>query len=131
MAFIRALIGSLILFFNWLFTPRGIKREADEQARINEQTRNLTLYQYKACPFCVKVRRTMKRLSLDIETRDAKRADSAKQELLAGGGKLKVPCLRIDDGQHEVRWMYESAQIIEYLEGRFAGDQLNISPAIN
>jgi glutaredoxin len=84
MAIIRWLLGSLILFFNWLFTPRGVKREADVQAAIDAQTSGLTLYQYKACPFCVKVRRAMKRQSLKIETRDVKRSESAKEELLAG-----------------------------------------------
>jgi glutaredoxin len=119
MNLIRPALGSLILFFNWLFTPRGIKRGAEVQTAINKQTSRLTLYQYKACPFCVKVRRAMKRQSLDIETRDAKRCETARDELLAGGGKLKVPCLRIDDGYGRVSWMYESKDIIGYLEGQF------------
>ena len=118
MAIIRWLLGSLILFMNWVFTPRAIQRPANAQAAIDEQTNNLTLYQYKACPFCVKVRRAMKRQSLNIETKDAKRSDSAKHELLAGGGLLKVPCLRIEEGGN-VSWMYESKNIIEYLERKF------------
>ena len=48
-----------------------------------------------------------------------KRPDTARQELLAGDGDLKVPCLRIEDGQGQVAWMYESKAIIGYLEGRF------------
>ena len=118
MAIIRWLLGSLILFMNWVFTPRAVRRPANAQAAIDEQTNSLTLYQYKACPFCVKVRRAMKRQSLNIETRDAKRSDSAKDELLAGGGLLKVPCLRIEDGGN-VSWIYESKNIIEYLERKF------------
>lgn len=119
MAIIRKILGSLILFFNWVFTPRGIKRGTDTQATIDEQTTRLALYQYQACPFCVKVRRAMKRQSLNIETRDVKRCNTAREQLLAGGGDLKVPCLRIDDGEGAVSWMYESANIISYLEGRF------------
>ena len=61
----------------------------------------------------------MKRQGLTIETRDVKRSVSAKEELLAGGGDLKVPCLRVDDDQGEVSWVYESGEIIDYLEGRF------------
>ena len=118
MVIIRGLLGSLILFMNWVFTPRAVRRPADAQAAIDEQTHSLTLYQYKACPFCVKVRRAMKRQSLNIQTRDAKRSDSAKQELLAGGGLLKVPCLRIEDSG-DVCWMYDSKDIIEYLENKF------------
>jgi len=119
MAIIRLILGKLILLFNWLFTPRGIKRDPGLQASIDAQTADLALYHYQACPFCVKVRRAMKRQSLTIETRDVKRSHSARDELLAGGGDLKVPCLRIEEGERGVQWMYESKDIIEYLEGRF------------
>ena len=115
---VRAILGALILFFDWLFTPRGIKRNTQQQASIDDQTASLALYQYKACPFCVKVRRTMKRHSLAIETRDAKRCDTRRDELLAGGGQLKVPCLRIER-RGQISWMYESADIIRYLDARF------------
>jgi glutaredoxin len=119
MVIVRAILGALILFFNWVFTPKSIKREASEQAAINAQTEKLALYQYAACPFCVKVRRAMKRNGLNIETRDAKRSEQFKEELVKGGGQLKVPCLRIEEENGDVRWMYESGDIISYLEGRF------------
>ena len=61
----------------------------------------------------------MKRQSLQIETRDAKRSDSARDELLAGGGQLKVPCLRIESMAGGAEWMYESSDIISYLNQRF------------
>nr|WP_239017376.1 glutaredoxin [Seongchinamella sediminis] len=51
---------------------------------VDQQTAGLALYQYEACPFCVKVRRAMKRNGLNIETRDVKRSDSAREELQAG-----------------------------------------------
>ena len=119
MPIIRWLLGSLILFFNWVFTPRGIKRDAETQATIDAQSAELTLYQYKACPFCVKVRRAMKRRSLNIQTRDAKRCDTSREELVQGGGQLKVPCLQIKNRDGEDRWLYESGDIISYLEDRF------------
>jgi glutaredoxin len=119
MFIVRAILGALILFFNWVFTPKSIKREATEQAEVDAQTQKLALYQYAACPFCVKVRRAMKRNGLNIETRDAKRSEQAKEELVNGGGQLKVPCLRIEEDNGEVRWMYESGDIINYLEQRF------------
>jgi glutaredoxin len=124
MAMIRWILGSLILFFNWIFTPKSVQRDSELQAGIDEQTALLTLYQYEACPFCVKVRRQMKRQGLKIEIRDVKRSASAKGELLAGGGDLKVPCLRIGEGERGFHWMYESRDIIGYLENRFR-------PAIN
>ncbi len=119
MVVVRAILGALILLLNWVFTPKSIKREASEQAAIDAQTAKLALYQYAACPFCVKVRRAMKRSALNIETRDAKRKEQFKEELLAGGGRLKVPCLRIEEDNGDVRWMYESGDIISYLEERF------------
>ena len=120
MRIIRWFLGSLILFFDWLTTPRGVKRPAETQAAVDEQCRSLILYQYKACPFCVKVRRSMKRLSLNVEKRDPKRSESAKEELVAGAGKLKCPCLKIEDGGGDVQWMFDSKEIIGYLEQRFA-----------
>lgn len=125
MAIIRWILGSLILLINWLTTPRGVKRSTSAQAAVDSQTGELALYQYKACPFCVKVRRAMKRQSLNIETRDVKRSESARGELLAGGGNLKVPCLRIEDDQGAISWMYESADIIKYLDTTFAAPQYN------
>ena len=119
MAIIRLILGKLILFFDWVFTPRSVTREPAQQALIDGQTASLILYQYQACPFCVKVRRAMKRQGLKIETRDVKRNDAARDELLVGGGDLKVPCLRIDESERGVHWMYESKNNIGYLEGRF------------
>lgn len=115
---IRNILAVIILTLNWVCTPRSMKRDQDSQKQIDEATKDLTLYQYKACPFCVKVRRSMKRSNLKIETKDAKRCETSQQELIAGGGKLKVPCLKIvEDGQE--RWMYESSDIIDYLNQRF------------
>lgn len=120
MQVIRFILGKLILLLNWIFTPRSVQRDPQAQARVDSEVAQLTLYQYEACPFCVKVRRAMKRQNLKIETRDIKRNDSAREELAAGGGNLKVPCLRIEDGDNTSQWMYESGDIISYLEGRFA-----------
>ncbi|MDX2463324.1 MAG: glutathione S-transferase N-terminal domain-containing protein [Porticoccus sp.] len=116
MQVIRWVLGSMILFFNWVFTPKSIKRDAELQAKIDQKTAGLSLYQYPACPFCVKVRRAIKRNSLNIQTVDAKRCETSKQELLEGGGKLKVPCLKIVDSTGGVSWMYESSDIINFLE---------------
>jgi len=62
MRIIHWLLSSLILFVDWLTTPKGIQRDEEVQAEINEQTSVLTLYQYKACPFCVKVIRKVPEL---------------------------------------------------------------------
>jgi glutaredoxin len=95
-------------------------RPAEEQQQVDASIKKLVLYQFRMCPYCVKARRAIKRLSLKIETRDALREESSREELLAGGGKIKVPCLRIADEDGNTTWMYESSDIITYLQERFA-----------
>lgn len=119
---LRWVIGRLILLLNFVFSPRGIKRDEKQQTLINEQTKSLTLYQFPACPFCVKVRRQMKRLSLTIAMVDAKQ-EVNKEELLTQGGSPKVPCLRIEDTNGNVEWMYESSVINAYLTERFSTEE--------
>lgn len=120
MQIIRWTLGRLILLFDWIFTPKGVKRSPELQTKIDQETAAFTLYQYPACPFCVKVRRAMKRNSLKIKTVNAKTCETSKKELETEGGKLKVPCLRIEDNAGGVTWMYESADIINFLEQRVA-----------
>ena len=100
-------------------TPRGIVRANGEQNKVNQQAQNLVLYQFKTCPFCIKVRREINRLSLPIELRDAQKNQQYRIELQQGGGQIKVPCLRIMDEHGQAQWMYESAEINQYLHNRF------------
>ncbi|MBL4772571.1 MAG: glutathione S-transferase N-terminal domain-containing protein [Alcanivoracaceae bacterium] len=119
MFIIRKIIGSIILTLNWLFSPKGIIRNEANQSEIDTQTTKLKLYQFNACPFCVKVRRAMKRMSLTIETRDAKNNEDYHNELAIEGGKIKVPCLKIESENGKNTWLYESSDIIHYLENKF------------
>jgi len=114
-------IGPLLLLWEKLATPAGVQRPGEVQQAVDASTRNLVLYQFLMCPFCVTVRRTIKRLSLNIETRDALRDMTSRPQLLQGGGHLQVPCLRITDEQGNVTWMYESHAIINYLQAAYAG----------
>ena len=120
MKIIRWVLGKIILFIDALTRPKPVQRDSQKQAEIDAQTPQLTLYQYLACPFCVKVRRQIRRLNLNIETRDAKGNSDAKQELTNQGGKVQVPCLRIAEPGKPVQWLYESDTINQYLEQRFA-----------
>ena len=119
MKVIRWLLGRIILSLNFLTPPKSVNRSEREQTSINAQTTQLALYQFAACPFCVKVRRSMKRLSLNIELRDAKQNQQHRSELEQQGGLIKTPCLRIENTDGNVTWMYESKDIISYLEQRF------------
>ncbi len=119
MKFIRFILGSLVLFVSWLTWPRAGKRSEEKQVEIELLLKNYSLYQFNSCPFCVKVRRAMQRLNLPIELRDAKNNQMFRDELQQQGGKVKVPCLRIEKSDGAVEWMYESNDIIAYLEKTF------------
>lgn len=116
---IRLILGGLIAFFNWLTRGRKLKRTAEQQALVEQSLKSMSLYQFALCPFCVKVRRTLHQLNLPMELRDAKNNQQFRQELNEQGGKIKVPCLRIEQGD-KVEWMYESDDINQYLKERFA-----------
>ena len=119
MFIIRWLLGRIILVVDFLFRPRLYKHSAETQTQYDEASKGLALYQYAACPFCVKVRWAMRRQGLTIPLMDAKRNAQYAKELIAGGGNLKVPCLKIEKEDGLTQWMYESADIIEYLANRF------------
>ncbi|MUJ27581.1 glutaredoxin [Aliivibrio fischeri] len=119
MKVIRFVLGKVILGLDCVFSPSGVKRDPVKQTEIDAETAKYSLYQFEACPFCVKVRRTIKRQSLNIELRDAKNNEEHRAALLAGGGRIKVPCLRIDNENGETQWMYESADIMSFLESKY------------
>ena len=117
---VRRIIGPIMLLIDKLTTPKGIQRPDAEQQQINEITKNMALYQFKTCPFCMKVRREIKRQSLNIELRDAQHNQQHRTQLLEGGGQVKVPCLKINNEQGQESWLYESDKIIDYLKQKVA-----------
>ena len=68
---LRTVLGPFMLLKERLTQPRGVVREPALQTTVNLQCQNLALYQFSTCPFCIKVRQEMRRLSLPIEQRDA------------------------------------------------------------
>jgi len=76
----------------------------------------LVLYHFPYCPFCVRVKRHMDRLGLDIEQRDIRQDRSFADELFEGGGRYTVPCLRITHPDGATTWLYESRDIADYLD---------------
>lgn len=116
---LRIGLGQLIIFLDFITRPRKLKRTAEAQAAVEQAASSLSLYQFHACPFCVKVRRNLHRLNLPLALRDAKNDAQARSELEQHGGKIKVPCLRIEENGQST-WLYESKAIIAYLDQRFA-----------
>lgn len=113
----RNALGNVVLFIDWVSRPKSIQRSPAEQLRVQSAFNDLSLYQFRACPFCIKTRRAIHALGVDVELRDINKEIEYREELQQSGGRVKVPCLRIDD-KNEVRWMYESSKIIEYLNQR-------------
>jgi glutaredoxin len=116
---LRLVLGPFLLLGNWLTQPKGLVRPAAEQQAVDARAQNLALYHYPTCPFCIKTRRMMKRLSLKIELRNAKDDPAHRATLIAGGGKSQVPCLLIADTQDRQTWLYESDAINAYLNREF------------
>jgi glutaredoxin len=119
MKVIRWILGRIILLVNFLTPPKSVIREAATQKAIDDETATFSLYQFNACPFCVKVRRHLKRHALHIELRDAKAEGSFKAELINEGGRHKVPCLRMEKADGSVEWVYGSNSIIAHLNNQF------------
>jgi len=124
---VRWVLGRIILLLNFIFSPSRPKHDVETQQKLDTQTEHLALYQFEACPFCVKVRRAIRRLGLNIEIRDTRKEGQYREELLREGGEVKVPCLRITDTDGSVRWMYESNDIIAYLQQQFADVETGVS----
>lgn len=117
---LRLVLMPFMLLWAKLAMPKGVVRSAEAQQKVENECANMALYHFKTCPFCIKVRHEMGRLSLPIELRDAQHDAEHKETLLQGGGKVQTPCLRITGADGQVQWMYESGDIIRYLQQRFA-----------
>ncbi|MBU1225429.1 MAG: glutaredoxin [Gammaproteobacteria bacterium] len=116
---VRLILTPFLLLGNRLTQPKGVERPVAEQAAVDARTRDLALYHFPTCPFCLKTRRTLRRLSLDVELRNAQHDDAHRAALIAGGGKPQVPCLRIAAADGETTWLYDSNAINAYLTREF------------
>eukprot|EP01030_Chromulinospumella_sphaerica_P001980 gene1980-1943_t len=112
---LRIVLGPFMLLKERLTQPTGVVREPVAQASVDQQCQSLALYQFSTCPFCIKVRQEMRRLSLPIEKRDAQHNSAHRDELLQGSGATKVPCLKITEANGQIRWLQDSGAIVAYL----------------
>ena len=117
---LRVVLGPVMLLKERLTQPVGVQRAPAAQAAVDQQCQSLALYQFSTCPFCIKVRQEMRRLSLPIEKRDAQHNAANRDALLQGSGASKVPCLQITEANGQTRWLQDSSEIVAYLRKRFA-----------
>ncbi len=122
LSLIRRLLGLLVLAYEVIFSARPtVTRSTEEQARVDAMTRNWQLYQFPGCPFCFKVRQAIRRMGLKIDLVNASPGTPKAEELVEGGGELQTPCLKITDPTTQAaRWLYESDDIIAFLEKQVA-----------
>ena len=119
---LRIVLGPVMLLKERLTQPAGLIRLQAAQEVVDKQCENLVLYHYKTCPFCMKVRQEMRRLSLPIQRLDAQAEGPNREALRQGGGLTKVPCLQITDATGSSQWLYDSDKIVAYLRGRFSDE---------
>ena len=82
----------------------------------NKQPLKYELYHYTTCPFCIRVRMALWKMDLDVPLKDISANREYARELTTGGGSRQVPCLRIEDENGKIKWMYESSDIIHYMK---------------
>jgi glutaredoxin len=116
---VRLLLAPIMLLWEVVSRKRPVVRTPTAQQLVDAQCKDLALYQFKTCPFCIKVRKEMHHLALPIARNDAQHNAVHRADLLAATGLTKVPCLRMTDATGQVQWMHDSKAIIGYLQSRF------------
>ena len=117
---LRIILAPVMPVWEFVTRPKGIVRSPAVQQKVDQQCRSMVLYQYRTCPFCIKVRQEMRRLSMPIERRNVQKDGVNRADLVRGGGQAKVPCLKITDSAGKSEWLYDSAKIIAYLRATTA-----------
>ena len=84
-----------------------------------------TLYQTRLCGFCGRVRRAIEQLGLSdaVAERYLESDPEGVRALSEGGGQVQVPCLLIEREGEPAEWLYESADIVDFL--RDNGDAIS------
>jgi len=80
----------------------------------------ITLYELPGCPYCAKVIDTLEELGLEYDTVEVPRAHAERTEVKEISGQNGVPV--IVDEDHGVDGMYESDDIVDYLERTYAAE---------
>lgn len=102
------------------FKVRPLRRSDDEQVLLDRESRRIHLYFCKTCPSSIKIKRRCQKLGLRVVEKDVGRVNAYRNELIHGGGEVRVPCLRVEGHKNQdSRWLYSSVKIMQYLERRF------------
>ena len=100
MKWIRFVVGRMILLLDFLTRPSPVVRSREDQDSVDAVVYLPGSLILKPAHKCT------------------------EDELVRGGGKHKVPCLRIEENNKEVRWLYSSDEICKFLDAKL--DQLKV-----
>lgn len=76
------------------------------------------LYYYDSCGFCRRVLAALPNIKVEVEKRNVQQEPKWRQEQAKATGRTQVPCLKITDDNGSEQWLFESADIINYLQQR-------------
>ncbi|AFZ73623.1 glutathione S-transferase N-terminal domain-containing protein [Natronobacterium gregoryi] len=79
---------------------------------------DITLYDLPGCPFCAKVRTKLEELDLEYDVIEVPRSHADRTDVEDVSGQTGVPV--ITDETQGVEGLYESDDIVEYLEETYA-----------
>lgn len=86
----------------------------------------LSLYHFRGCPYCNRVRVAIEDLGLDVEELDIRQQPEHGKDLQEAMGRGTVPVLRTGSG-NDSQWLPESADIVRHLYAEY-GDGKTPSP---
>ncbi len=101
--------------------PHYSQRKNKKQIGLpkDELASRLSLYGYNTCIYCRNVSDVIDQLGISIKIRNTFKYPEYKQDLLIGGGKTSVPCLKITFQYSKELWLYDSTSIIDFLQRSF------------
>lgn len=113
--------GICFMLADYWFKVKPVSRSTEEQCSLDRESRRIQLYFCNTCPMSIKVKRRCEQLGLRVVEKDVKRVNAYRNELIHGGGEVRVPCLRVEGRQEqEPRWLYDANNIMQYLDRRFS-----------
>lgn len=96
---------------SWIDRWLPARASVPSRAPSPDVPRSLALYETRTCGYCLRVRRSIERLGLTVESRDLNADPAHRAHLRSVTGRTTVPCLFIDDTP-----LFESADIVAWLE---------------
>ena len=70
MNIIRFVLGRIILFLDWMTSPKPIPISRERIEFIQEKVKDMEIYEFKACPFCVKAKNLLKSKGIEYEEKN-------------------------------------------------------------